>query len=430
MKSKNGSKRVVITGMAINTPIGDELETFYQNLVAGRSAISKWKFFDTSRVYSKVGGDLSEYDWRTKLAEVVARAPEAVGKRLRRLVNKAPFSTRISLLSAASAYLDAGLDAKQDPHSVGVVVGGHNLHNNLIYDNTMQFQEEPEYINSQLALIGLDTDHAASVGEALGFRGPVYTVGGACASFNVALRNAIDEIRHHDQDLFFVVGAPLDFSPIDLHAMAIMGAISYQSFNDQPERASRPYDTAREGFIPSHGSGVLVIEDYHHALERGAKIYAEVLGVETLSDGCHLPAPSEDGQIRTMTKLLGRTGVAPEEVDYINAHATSTLLGDITEVRSIKQVFGKHAYNLKVNATKSMLGHCCWSAPVVETIAAVLQMQHGRLHPSINVDHLDPEIDLDVCAEGAVNREVRCFMKNSFGFGGINCCALYQQLEA
>lgn len=430
MKATNGKKRVVVTGMAINTPIGDELETFYQSLVAGRSAISKWKFFDSSRVYSKVGGDLSDYDWKAKLAEVMTRTPEEVGKRLRKIVNKAPFSTRISLLSAADAYLDSGLNGKQDPYSVGVVVGGHNLHNNLIYDNTMTFTEEPEFINGQLALLALDTDHAASVGEVLGFHGPVYTVGGACASFNVALRNAMDEIRHHGQEVFFVVGAPLDFSPVDLHAMAIMGAISYQSFNDAPERASRPYDKDREGFIPSHGGGVLVVEEYEHALARGAKIYAELLDVETVSDGCHLPTPSEEGQVRTMQKLLANAGVAPEEVDYINAHATSTPLGDITEVRSIKRVFGKHAYALKVNATKSMLGHCCWSAPVVETIAAILQMKHGRLHPSINVENIDPEVDLDVCAEGAVSREVRCFMKNSFGFGGINCCALYRQLDA
>jgi 3-oxoacyl-(acyl-carrier-protein) synthase len=416
--------------MAINTPLGDDLETFYQNLLAGKSAITRWKFLDTSRIHSKVGGDLSEYDVAGKLASLGERLPEEMNKRLRRLVKKAPFSTKISLLCAADAFLDAGLDEALDSTRAAVIVGGHNLHNNLLFQNIEVFSEEPEYIDSMLSLHALDTDCASSIGEALGLRGALYTVGGACASVNVALRNAVDEIRHHDHDLAVVAGGPLDFSPIDLHAMAIMGAIGYQSFNDEPARASRPYDTAREGFIPSHGAGVLVVEELEHARARGARIYAELLGVSIASDGCHLPSPSVEGQTRTMARLLGEAGVAPEEVDYINAHATSTQLGDVTEIRSIKSVFGKHAYQLKINASKSMLGHCCWSAPVVETIGALLQMRGGKLHPSINIDRMDPEVDLDVCAGSAVEHPVRIFMKNSFGFGGINCCSLYRSMDS
>lgn len=422
-------RRVVITGMAINVPIGDSLETYYDNLVAGKSAITKWKFTDTSRVYSKVGGDLSEYDIPAKLATVLERLPESTHKRLRKLVKKAPWSTKITLLAASDAYLDAELHDELDSTRTGVIVGGHNLHNNLVFNNNMQFAEEPEFIDSMLALHGLDTDQAASVGEGLGFRGPVYTMGGACASGNVALRNALTEIKYHDQDLMFVCGAPLDMSPVDLQAMAIMGAISYQSFNDEPERASRPYDTAREGFIPAHGGAVLVAEELEHARRRGARIYCELLGVSTASDGSHLPAPSIEGQTRTMRRLLDKTGVAPEQIDYINAHATSTYIGDLTEIQSIKEVFGAHAYRLKVNATKSMLGHTCWSAPVVESVAAILQMRGGTLHPSTNIDNLDPEVDLDVCANQAVRHEVNVMMKNSFGFGGINCCALYRKLD-
>jgi 3-oxoacyl-(acyl-carrier-protein) synthase len=429
--STREAKRVVISGMGINTPLGDDLETFYQNLLAGKSAITRWKFLDTSRIHSKVGGDLSEYDVPAKLSQLGEKVSEEMHKRLRRLVKKAPFSTRIALLCAADAYLDAGLDATLDGTRAAVIVGGHNLHNNLLFQNIEKFAEEPEYIDSMLSLHGLDTDCAASIGEALGLRGALYTVGGACASANVALRNAVDEIRYHDHDIAVVAGGPLDFAPIDLHAMAIMGAIGYQSFNDQPQRASRPYDTKREGFIPSHGAGVVVVEDYEHARARGARIYAELLGVAVASDGCHLPSPSVDGQSRTMTTLLQGAGVAPEEVDYINAHATSTPLGDVTEIRSIKKVFGPHAYKLKLNATKSMLGHCCWSAPVVETIGALLQMRAGKLHPSINIENQDPEVDLDVCkGTGAIQHPVRTFMKNSFGFGGINCAPLYPTLSA
>jgi 3-oxoacyl-(acyl-carrier-protein) synthase len=422
-------KRIVITGMAINTPIGDTLDAYYENLVAGKSAITKWRFFDTGPCLSKIGGDLSDYDPSAKMAEFKEKLPADAHKRLRKLVKKAPLSTKLSLLCATDAYLDSGLSSDLDPTRTGVIVGGHNLHNNLFYNNTLQYEEEPEYIDSMLALHFLDTDVASSVGEALGFRGSTFTVGGACASANIAMRSALDEIRCHDQDVVFVTGAPLDFSPVDLQAMAILGAISYNSFNEDPEAASRPYDLGREGFIPSHGSAVLVVEELEHALKRNAKIYAEVLGVTTQSDGCHLPTPSVDGQSRTMAKLLKTTGVRPEQVDYINAHATSTPLGDRTELASIKKIFGDHAKKVKINAPKSMLGHTCWSAPVVETVAAILQMKNSKLHPSINIDNLDPEIDVDVCANKAVDLNINYFMKNSFGFGGINCCSLYKKYE-
>ena len=425
----NINKRVVITGMSINTPIGDDLDTYYQNLLAGKSAISKWKFFDTGPCYSKIGGDLSEYDWKAKLAALKEKLPPATHKRLRKLVKRAPFSTRLSLLAGADAYADAGVNGDVDHDRVSVVVGGHNLNNNYFFANNIQYTKEPEFIEGMLALYSLDTDEPASVSEALGFRGAIYTTGGACASANMALRNAVDEVNYHDHDMAFVVGAPLDFAAVDLHAMAIMGAISYESFNETPELASRPYDIHREGFIPSHGAAVLVVEDLEHALKRGARIYCEVLGVASFSDGCHLPSPSVEGQCRTMQGLLNITGVKPEEVDYINAHATSTALGDMTEINSIKKVFGDHAYKLKINAPKSMLGHTCWSAPAVETVAAVLQMCRGTLHPSINVDEMDPEIDLDVCANEPVEHPVRTLVKNSFGFGGINCCALLRRYE-
>jgi 3-oxoacyl-(acyl-carrier-protein) synthase len=165
------------------------------------------------------------------------------------------------------------------------------------------------------------------------------------------------------------------------------------------------------------------------ALKRGAHIHAEVLGSESNADANHLPSPSEEGQTRLMTRLLKRCGIAPEQVDYVNMHATSTPLGDLTETRSVKNVFGAHAYKLKVNATKSMLGHCCWAAATVETVASILQMNHGKLHPSINIDELDPEIDLDVCNGKAVEHDVRIFMKNSFGFGGINAVSLFKRWE-
>lgn len=421
------ARRVVVSGMAINVPIGDTLDVFYENLIAGKSAITHWRFADADKSLSKVGGDLTGYDTAAKLGTLATRLPADVTKRLKRLVKKAPFSTQLTLLCAADGMLDAGLAEGYDPDRIGVVVGGHNLANNLVYRNNVQFTVEPEYIDSMLALHGLDTDQAASVGDALGLHGPVYTMGGACASANLALRNAVDEIRYHDLDVMIVAGAVLDFSPVDLQAMAIMGAISWKAFHDEPQRASRPYDADRDGFIPAHGTGVLVLEELEHARRRGARVYAEVLGVSTASDGSHLPVPSVEGQARTMRRLFRSSGVRPEEVDYVSAHATSTPLGDVAEIRSIKEVFGGHAQKLKINATKSMLGHTCWAAPATETVAALLQMRHGTLHPSINVDRLDPEVDLDVCANRAVVHPVRTLLKNSFGFGGINCCALFRK---
>jgi 3-oxoacyl-(acyl-carrier-protein) synthase len=424
------NKRVVITGMSINTPLGDTLPQFLDGLMAGRSAVSNWKAFPTEKIYSKVGSDLSEYDVAGAVADLDGKIPADVHKRLRKLANRVAWTTRHSMLLATKGWLDAGLfEHNYDEDRIAVIVAGHNLNALYQFESRTRFEEEPDYIDGMTSLYSLDTDHAGCVSEVLQARGPIYTVGAACASGNVNLRAAIDEIRHHGAQAAIVVGAVLEFAPIDVHAMALMGAISYQSFNDQPERASRPYDSAREGFVPAHGGAALVLEDYDAARARGARIYAEVLGAAANSDGNHLPQPSQEGQRRVMTRLLGECGVKPNEVDYVNAHATSTPLGDLTELQSIKQVFGDHAYKLKINAPKSMLGHTCWAAPVVETVAAVLQMRDGRLHQSINIDDLDPAVDLDVCREGPVRHRVQTIMKNSFGFGGINCVSLLRSLD-
>jgi len=424
-------KRVAITGMSITTPLGDTLDGFLDALMAGRSALSHWKAFSTEHVYSKVGGDLSHYDVAGAVAALEAHIPADVHKRLRKLAARVPWTTRLSMLLAVKGWLDAGLfEQRLDEDRLAVIVAGHNLNALYQYESRLRFQEEPDFIDGMTSLYSLDTDHAGCVSEVLQARGPICTVGAACASGNVSLRAAIDEIRHHGAQAVVVVGAVLEFAPVDVHAMALMGAITYESFNDQPQRASRPYDTAREGFVPAHGGAALILEDLDAARARGARIYAEVLGAAANSDGNHLPQPSQEGQRRVMTRLLAECGVKPEEVDYINAHATSTPLGDLTELRSIKQVFGDHAYRLKINAAKSMLGHTCWAAPAVETVAAVLQMRAGRLHQSINIDDLDPEVDLDVCREGPVQHRVRTLMKNSFGFGGINCVSLLRSVDA
>jgi 3-oxoacyl-(acyl-carrier-protein) synthase len=427
-------RRVAITGMAINTPLADTLDGFLEALLAGRSAVTNWKTLDTSRIYSKVGADLSDYDIDAKVRSFEGRVDAATWKRMRKLVAKSPWSTKLTMLMTLDGWLDAGLgNTDLDLTRVAAIVAGHNINFNYQYASRLQFHDEPDYMDPLLALTGLDTDHAGCISEMLQVRGPIYTVGAACASGNTALRCAVDEVRYHDLDCAIVTGAVLDFSPVELHAMALMGAIAFESFNDQPAVASRPYDTRREGFIPAHGGGTLIVEPLDLALARGAKIYAEIIGVEANSDGNHLPQPSEEGQARLMSRLLTMSNLEPEQIDYINAHATSTPLGDVTEIRSIQRVFGAHAKQLKVNATKSMLGHTCWAAPVVETIAAVMQMTAGKLHPSINIDELDPEVaasEIDVCRDRVVDHPVRYVMKNSFGFGGINCVSILKRWEA
>jgi 3-oxoacyl-(acyl-carrier-protein) synthase len=196
-----------------------------------------------------------------------------------------------------------------------------------------------------------------------------------------------------------------------------------------PKKASRPFDASRDGFVYSHGAATIILEELETALRRGAPIYGEVLGVKANTNGNHLPMPGAKYQQRVMEDLLHKTGVAPEDIDYVNCHATSTPSGDIQEILAIKGAFGDHAYNLKCNAPKSMLGHTCWASPLVETIAGLLQMKNGVLHPSINIEKLDPEIDLDVCANQSVEHRITYMLKNSFGFGGINCCSLIKRFE-
>jgi len=423
-------KRIVVTGMSVNTALGDTLDGFRDALMAGRSAITTWRAFPTDRVYSKVGGDLSAYDVDGKLASLQPHLPSDVFKRLRKLVSRAPWTTKLSMLLAADGWRDAALfDADYDPRRQAVVVAGHNLNALYQFNSRVQFEEEPDFLEGMTSLYSLDTDHAGSVSEVLQARGAIYTVGAACASGNVSLRAAIDEIRHHGAQVAIVVGAVLEFAPVDVHAMALMGAIAFQSFNDEPARASRPYDTRREGFVPAHGGATLVLEELEAARRRGARIYAEVLGCAANSDGNHLPQPSEDGQAWVIAQVLDEAGLGLGDVDYINAHATSTPLGDLTELRSIKRVFGSHAHRLRINAPKSMLGHCCWSAPTVETVAGLLQMRARRLHGSINIDELDPEVDLDVCRDGPVVCDPAVMLKNSFGFGGINCVSVWRRYD-
>ncbi|GAB1646578.1 beta-ketoacyl-[acyl-carrier-protein] synthase family protein [Krasilnikovia sp. MM14-A1259] len=427
--SRDGT-RVALTGMSVVTPLADTLDGFHDALVAGRSAIARWRSIPVARSYCKIGGDLGDYDVAAAVRCLEGLLDEQTWCRLRNFTARLPWGTAMGMLCAARAALDARWFGSTSADRTALAVAGHNLTSGHVYRNAREFETEPDFIDGLLSLSSLDTDHAGCVSEVLNLRGPIYTVGGACASGNHALRMAVDEIRHHGMRAAFVVAPPVDFSPVDLHAMALIGAVSHTSFNDTPALASRPFDRRREGFVPAHGCGALVLEEWEHASSRGARIYAEVVGVEANAHARRDPQPCAEAQTALTRRLLDLCGLAPEQIDYISAHATSTPLGDITEIRSIREVFGAHAPRLKINATKSMIGHTTWSAPTVEIVAAVLQMRAGRLHPSINIDDLDEEIDLDVCRGGATNHAIGHLMKNSFGFGGTNCVAILRNPEA
>ena len=422
-------KRIVITGIGINAPLGDNPQDFFNNLMAGKSGIVKIKSCDTSNIACKVGGDLGDYDFEKKLSNLKSTIPQDVFKRLKKIYKTAAFGTKLTLFPAIDAYNDARLfDSNIDAERICVILGGHNFNDHYIMQNICQFQEEPEYVAPLMGICAFDSDMVSSVAEILKIYGPIYTVGGTCTSAGIALKNGINEINYNDCDIAIVGGGCIDYSPVGYQALIMINAISYLSFNDAPEKASRPYDLRREGFVPSHGSGILIIEELEHALKRNAKIYAEVLAVELNNDANHLSNPSTEGQTRLIKRALKKANLSPEQIDYVNAHATSTLLGDKTEIQSIKNVFGDHAKKLKINATKSMTGHTGWTAHSVELIAAILQMQNSCLHPSINIEQIDPEIDLDVCANKKVEEyEINHILKNSFGFGGLNCCSIIKK---
>lgn len=418
-------EKIVISGMSINTPLGDSLGQHADAMYAGESALKNWASIDASNIYSKVGADLGAYDLEEKLNSLEGKVPTEVFKKIRKMHVSLPWSTKISTTMAVDAFIDGNMfSGGYSADKIGVIVSGHNINVNYDFENRTEFDKNADYIDPLYGLQILDTDHAASVSEVLQLNGPVYTIGAACASGNLALRNAVDELRYHDMEAILVVGPVLNWSPLFLHSMALMGAISFQNFIDTPKLASRPYDVRREGFVPAHGGGALLIEKASSAKARGVDYYAEIMGVEASSSGSHLPTPSAKYQAQAMNKALHACGIDPKEINYLNAHATSTPQGDLSELKAIKQVFGDHAYDLKINAPKSMLGHTCWSAPIVELVTALSQLNRGKIHKTINIDELDPQVDLDVCAYSNEALSIRYLMKNSFGFGGINCVSV------
>lgn len=424
------SRRVVITGMGTINPLGDNLEDYYNNLIAGKSGIKKWESIDLSNVECKIGGDLGDYD----ALGAVEKFKEDLGdnfKKVKKLIKTTTFSAKMTALSSMSAWKDAGLFGKEvDPYKANVIVAGHNLNSNFIYNNVVQFQDEPEWTDPLAGVDAPDPNVPGITAEILNLKGPMFTIGGACASGNLALRSGFRDIISGETDISVIAGAPFDVSPTDIHASVVINAVVIKpEYQDNPEASSRPFDKGCCGFLYSHGAGTLILEELESAKARGAHIYGEVLAVKAGSNACHLPLPGGHEQAVVIQGAIRMAGLKPEDVDYVNCHATSTPAGDIQEVKAIKEAFGDHYKKLKVNAPKSMLGHTCWASPLVETIGGLLQMKYGKLHPTINIENQDPEIDLDICANKAVDHQIHVMVKNSFGFGGVNCTSVIKRYE-
>jgi 3-oxoacyl-(acyl-carrier-protein) synthase len=417
--------------MATLNPLGDTLDEYYGNLIAGKSGVKTWQSIDLSKVPNKVGGDLGDYDFAAALEKMRGRLGEPLYKKVRKIFRTATFSSKTGCCCALWAYIDAGLLGTQvDPYRVSCLVAGHNLNSQYILSNGLRFMEEPDSIDPLSAVEGIDPNSPALISELLDIRGPTFTLGAACASGNIALRDGFRDIVSGECDLSVVTGPAFDVSPADINASVwVDSVVVRKDLQEVPGEASRPFDQRRNGFVYSHGAGTLVLEDLERARERGARIYAELLSVKASSDAYHVPAPNAGEQARAMREAMAAAGVRPDEIDYVNCHATGTPLGDREEIKAIKGALGEHAYRIKVNAPKSMLGHTCWASPIVETIGGILQMMHRKLHPTINVVEIDPEIDLDVCAGGAVEWDARTMLKNSFGFGGLNCCSVIRRWD-
>ena len=405
------NRRVVITGIGVMTPIGDDLPTFWHNLANGVSGIAPITLFDTALYDCKIGGEVKNFE-PVKHFNTPKDAKRA--------------DRYSQLLMAASklAVKDAGLgnfetvDRDRFGCFLGSGIGGlksiEDQHTNLILKSPSRVS--PFMIPMMIANMG-----SGLVAMEYGLRGPNMSIVTACASANNTLGEAWRTIKFGDADGFIAGGGEAAIAPLGLSGFGNMKALSLR--NDDPTRASRPWDKDRDGFVLSEGAGVMILEELEHAKKRGARIYAELTGYGVSCDAYHMTSPTPDGSgaALAMNMALKHAQVNAEQVDYLNAHATSTGLGDIAETTAIKRAFGAYAKNgLAVSSTKSMTGHTLGAAGAVELAACLLAMQHGVIPPTINLDTPDPECDLDYVPKVAREKKIKVAMSNSFGFGGHN----------
>ncbi|PEW86152.1 beta-ketoacyl-[acyl-carrier-protein] synthase II [Bacillus cereus] len=410
-------ERVVITGMGVVSPIGNDIKTFWNNLIKGESGIVNIDTFDVTNHKTKIAGIVQDFD-----------ADEVLGKKEARRLDR--FS-QFALAAAEQAWSDSKLDLDRiDVERLGVYVGsGIGGIETLIENVDVLRQKGPRRVSPALVPAIMSNAAAAQISIKWNAMGPSMSPVSACAIGNTSIGEAFRLIRSGEADVIFAGGT--ESAITDLSIASFGNATALSTRNDNPTKASRPFDGNRDGFVMSEGAGILILESLSHALRREAKIYAEVIGYGASSDAYHIVAthPEGKGAYLAMRSALKNANISPEEVDVISAHATSTKVGDISETMAIKQLFGKQAYQIPVTANKSMLGHMLGAAGGVEAIALTMSLKEGTVPPTINLENLDPLCDLDYVPSVARQVKINIGLSNSFGFGGHNAAIVLKRYE-
>ena len=410
------NKRVVITGMGAITPIGSTIDTFWNGLITGVSGVRKITQFDASEMPCQIAGEIPDFD------------PELYIER--KEVRRLPRSAQIALASAIQAVKDAGFsdimpDAERSAVVYGTALGGlDQFDKGIITLRTLGINK----VSPFTIPFGIPNLSAFLIAKRFQCLGPNSTIVTACATGTQTIGEATELIRRGKADVVIAGGTESLISDYSVAGFCVMKAVPF-NYNEEPQKASRPFDANREGFVISEGAGTVIVESLEYALNRGAHIYAEVLGYSSASDAFHIAQPDPDarGPIRVMRWALEDAGIPPTKIDYINAHGTSTPLNDPNETRAIKNVFGDHAYKLAISSTKSMIGHAMGAAGTLEAIACVKTLVHGIIHPTINYSTPDPDCDLDYVPNQARKQSVQFTLSNSFGLGGQNACLVLKK---
>ena len=411
-------RRVVVTGLGCVTPVGNTVSTAWANLLAGRSGITTITRFDASGISSQIAGEVKNFEIDKYVNSKEARTMDTF--------------IHYGLAAAQEAAQDAGLPSgdaltSELAERIGCVIGSGIGGLPMIEDTHGELMNRgPRRITPFFVPSSIISMVAGQVSIRMGYKGPNLSIVTACTSGLHSIGQAARMITYGDADVMLAGGAEATVSPLGVGGFAIMRALSTR--NDDPATASRPWDKDRDGFVLGEGAGVLVLEEYEHAKARGARIYAEVAGFGMSADASHMTAPNMDGPRRAMVAALRDAKINADEIDYLNAHGTSTPLGDLNETNAIKAALGDHAKKIVVNSTKSMTGHLLGGAGGVESVFTVLALHHQKSPPTINIFNQDPECDLDYCANVARDMRIDVAMKNNFGFGGTNGTVIFKRV--
>jgi 3-oxoacyl-[acyl-carrier-protein] synthase II len=408
-------RRVAITGVGAVTPLGNDAPSTWEGLVAGRSGVDFIRAFDASEFPVRIAGEVKDYDPNS------ATRPKEARKFDRNVL--------FALSAAKEALADAGVNGYA-PERTGVIVGNCiGGFNELMRQHDVLRERGPDRVSPYFLANVLVDSPSGQLAIELGVRGPNYAIVSACATGSHAIGEAAELIRRGDADVVLAGGTESCIHPLILAGFCSMRGLAAE--NGTPATAARPFDAARAGFVIAEGAGIVVLEELDEARSRGARVYAEVLAYGASNDAHHMlqPDPESVGVADMMRAALARAGVAPETVDYVNAHGTGTPLGDVAETRAIKEVFGDHAYELAISSTKSMTGHMFGAAGAVEAIASALAIHHRVIPPTINYETPDPDCDLDYVPNEARESEIRVALSNAMGLGGHNGCVLLGRVD-